>query len=179
MTRGRRVTPSATIEPMEQEHVALVATWLTRPDVTQWLDFGRGRQSLPAAALAIMLRQDAHRLWLVREPGGEPVGIVALGEINPVFDTAVLWYAVGAVEARGRGVATAAVTAALDEAFGPLALHAVQAWVVAGNEASVHVLRRNGFRSVGRQRACHVIDGERRDRVLFDRLADDGDRHRT
>ena len=177
MTRGRRVTPLATIAPLEQEHVELVASWLTRPDVTQWLDFGRGRQSLPAAALAIMLRQDSHRLWLVREPRGEAVGIVALGEINPVFGSAVLWYAVGAEDARGRGVATAAVAAALDEAFGPLALHAVQAWVVAGNEASVRVLQRNGFRMVGRQRACHLIDGERRDRMLFDRLADDGGRH--
>lgn len=167
------MTATATIEPMEQEHVALVASWLTRADVTQWLDFGRGRQSLPAAALTIMLRQDAHRLWLVREPGGEPVGIVALAEISPAFGTAVLWYAVGAVNARGRGVATAAVAAALEQAFGPLALHAVQAWIVDGNEASRRVLDRNGFRHVGRQRACHVIAGERHDRVLFDRLADD------
>ena len=176
MNRDGHVTQPATIEPLEQEHVALVATWLTRPDVTKWLDFGRGRQSLPAAALTIMLRQDAHRLWIVRESHGEPVGIVALGEINPVFGSAVLWYAVGALDARGRGVATTAVATALGEAFGPLALHAVQAWVVDGNQASVRVLERNGFRCVGRQRACHVIDGERRDRVLFDRLADDSDR---
>ena len=167
------MTPPAVIEPVEQAHVELVASWLTRPDVTQWLDFGRGRQALPAPAVAMLLRQDAHRLWLVRDTDGEPVGVVALAEINPAFGTAVLWYVVGAQTARGRGIATAAVTAALVEAFGPLALHVVQAWAVDGNDASIKVLERNGFRRVGRQRACHIVVGERRDRVLFDGLADD------
>lgn len=161
------------IEPLGQDHVDLVASWLTRPDVTQWLDFGRGRQSVPVLALTMLLRQDAHRLWLVRDAADEAVGVVALADISPAFGTALLWYAVGAVAARGRGVATAAVAAVLGEAFDRLSLHAIQAWVVDGNDASVKVLQRNGFQRVGRQRGCHVIDGERRDRILFDRLASD------
>ena len=164
----------ATIEPLTQEYVTLVAGWLDRPDVWKWLDFGRGRQRLPEAALTLMLRQDAQRLWLVRAAGGNPVGVVALGDISPTFGTAVLWYVIGVVDARGRGIATASVNATIAEAFGALALHAVQAWVVRGNEASVRVLERNGFQRVGVQRACHVVDGDRRDRVLFDRLAGDG-----
>ena len=164
----------ARIEPLSEADVAQVGGWLTRPDVTRWLDFGRGRQSLPAPALTLMLRQDAHRLWLVRSAEGQAVGVVALGELNRVFGTAVLWYAIGELEVRGRGLATQAVTAALAEAFGPLGLHAVQAWVVEGNDASRRVLAKTGFRLVGRQRACHVIAGQRCDRLLFDRLADDG-----
>lgn len=167
------MTAPATIEPMTEEHVALAATWLNREDVTKWLDFGRGRQRLPATALTLMLRQDAQRMWLVRDAHRDPVGIVALADISPAFRTAVLWYVVGNADARGRGIATSAVRSVLAQAFGPLALHAVQAWVVRGNEASMRVLERNAFRRVGVQRACHILDGVRSDRVLYDRLADD------
>lgn len=158
---------------MTHAHIALVASWLTRADITRWLDFGRGRQHLPGPALAIMVQQDAHRLWLVRDTLSEVVGVVALSDISVPFGTAVLWYAIGVVEARGHGVATAAVNAALEEGFGSLGLHVVQAWVVDGNVASIRVLERAGFRFGGRQRASHVLDGERRDRLLYDRLRDD------
>ena len=50
-----------------------------------------------------------------------------------------------AVEARGRGVATAAVDAASQWAFGVLRLDEVYADVLHGNDASVRVLERCGF----------------------------------
>jgi RimJ/RimL family protein N-acetyltransferase len=59
----------------------------------------------------------------------------------------------------------------LDVAFAELRLSAIHAWVVRGNEPSVRVLQRNRFRYAGRQRHAHRIDGEPRDRLLYDLLA--------
>ena len=162
-----------TIEPLTDADVPTVAGWLARPDVHRWLDFGRGRQQLPPAALSLMLRQDAQQMRLVRDDGGRAVGVVTLGDINTASRSAALWYVIGEPQATGRGHATRAVAAILVEAFGPLRLHAVQAWAVDVNAASIRVLENNGFHRAGRLRACHLIEGRLYDRVLFDRLADD------
>ncbi len=162
------------VEPLIDDDVGTVAAWLARPDVHRWLDFGRGRQTIPAAGLMLMLRQDAQRLWLVSDDDRRAVGVAALADINPVFRSATLWYVIGDPRALGRGHATRAVNFVLEQAFGPLALHSVQAWSVEANLASIRVLEKNGFRTVGRQRACHVIDGQFFDRVLFDRIRTDG-----
>jgi RimJ/RimL family protein N-acetyltransferase len=55
--------------------------------------------------------------------------------------------------------------------FTELGLHAVSAWAVEPNTASVGVLKRNNFQFVGRQRHSHWIDGRPFDRLLFDLLA--------
>ena len=69
-----------------------------------------------------------------------------------------------------RGLATRAVNELLTEAFGA-GLRAIAAWAVDSNTPSIRVLERNGFRLIGRQRRCHVVDGQARDRLLFDLLA--------
>jgi RimJ/RimL family protein N-acetyltransferase len=46
----------------------------------------------------------------------------------------------------------------------------VSAWTVEINVAAQRVLERLHFRPIGRQRQCHVIDGQPYDRLLFDLL---------
>ena len=161
-----------TLTPMTQPNVPLVAEWLARPENHRWLDFGRGRQVLDAVALTMMRQSPANHVRIIRDDD-QPIGVVALAEINPVFRTAILWYVLGEAEARGRGHASRAVIAVLAEAFGELELQAVQAWVVEGNVVSQRVLEKAGFRSVGRLRSCHMIEGRSADRLLFDRLSTD------
>jgi len=55
-------------------------------------------------------------------------------------------------------------------AFRELGLRAVNTWLVDGNP-SLRIIKRLGFRGIGRQRQCHYIDGRPRDRLLFDLLA--------
>ncbi len=165
------------LEALSSEGLELASDWLGRAENYRWLDFGAGRQVLSKAALAVMITREAHVLRLFSpEPSHPPVGIVGLGNVARRFGTATLWYVLGDKHRAGRGDTSGAVAAMLDLAFAELGLRSVNAWVVDGNLASIKVLEHNGFAAIGRQRCCHVIDGEPRDRLLFDILAEDRER---
>ena len=152
-----------------------LARWLGRPEVSRWLDFGQGHQSLDAKTLKIMALREVHELRIYAEdPGAEPVGLVALSDLDRSFGTARLWYVLGQQRFSGRGLMTGAVSCFLDLAFSELKLSAVNAWVVDENYQSIRILEKNQFRPIGRQRRCHVIDGVSHDRLLYDRLPEDG-----
>jgi [ribosomal protein S5]-alanine N-acetyltransferase len=73
----------------------------------------------------------------------------------------------------GRGLATGAVGEMLAYAFGELGLHRVEAATLVDNLPSQRVLEKNGFERIGLARRFLRIDGEWRDFLLFQRLADD------
>lgn len=156
-----------------------VAGWLADAANARWLDFGDGVQTLPASALAVMTKRPNHVMRLFTPEGtDEPAGLVALSDVARNVGTARLWYVLGAKEHARRGFTTRAVARLLTLAFTELGLCAVNAWAVDGNVGSVNVLERNGFRRVGRQRRCHLMDGRRHDRLLYDLLAEEhGERH--
>jgi RimJ/RimL family protein N-acetyltransferase len=119
-----------------------------------------------------MSKRDIHCLRLfTSNENHHPIGIVALSNIASEFGSATLWYVLGDKSQAGKGYTSRAVGAMLRHAFGELGLESVNAWAVTANEASRRVLEKNGFRPIGRQRCCHKIDGELRDRVLYDILA--------
>jgi RimJ/RimL family protein N-acetyltransferase len=85
--------------------------------------------------------------------------------------SATLWYVLGNKAFEGRGHTKQAARKMLEEGFGELGLHSVNAWVVETNQASIRILERIGFRLLGMQRECHLLDGVLRDRLLYDLLA--------
>ena len=87
------------------------------------------------------------------------------------FDSANLGYSVDQAR-NGRGLASAAVTAVVGEAFGTLALHRLEAGTLVDNARSMRVLERNGFTRIGLAPRYLRIAGEWRDHVLFQRVAD-------
>ncbi|MBI3725865.1 GNAT family N-acetyltransferase [bacterium] len=70
-------------------------------------------------------------------------------------------------EHQGRGLTTEAVRLLLAFAFGPLALHRVQAAVMPRNRASCRVLEKAGFRREGLARRYLMIDGKWRDHLIY------------
>ncbi len=86
------------------------------------------------------------------------------------FQSCSLGYWV-AQPANGRGLATAAVAAALDLAFGELGLHRVQAETLRDNVRSQQVLAKNGFERIGTAPQYLRIAGEWQDHHLYQRLA--------
>lgn len=112
--------------------------------------------------------QDKGYQFLVRNDAGELVGRVNLvGVRRTHFQMAELGYRM-AESAGGRGYATEAVRQVLAKAFGELGLMRLEAVARVGNEASIKVLQRNGFREFGRSSRSFLLGGVWHDRLHFE-----------
>jgi [ribosomal protein S5]-alanine N-acetyltransferase len=110
-------------------------------------------------------RADRRRVLGIFDP--ELVGRIALNEvIRGVFGNAYLGYFVDEA-VNGRGYATEAVRQVVRFAFVDMGLHRVQAAVVPGNEASVRVLEKAGFREEGYAERYLCINGVWEDHRIF------------
>ena len=120
---------------------------------------------------------EAERLAGTREQfavldDGALVGYVALGQIfRGSFQNAYLGYAISR-DHTGRGLATAAVAAGVEEAW-RAGLHRVQANVATTNHASQRVLEKNGFRHEGTALRYLHIGGAWTDHHLYARTVED------
>jgi RimJ/RimL family protein N-acetyltransferase len=149
----------------------LAAGWLQRKENSQWLDFGSSGQRITPALLRIMTQRDTHYIRLYSVDGDDtPIGIVALCNVDRNMRTGTLWGVAGEKAFRCRGWGPIAASRLLTGAFQELGLHSVNTWVVAHNPSQRSTVRL-GFRYVGRQRQCHLIDGQHYDRLLYDLLA--------
>jgi [ribosomal protein S5]-alanine N-acetyltransferase len=126
------------------------------------------------AAIALAEReaaQDKGYQFLVCTEAGELVGRVNLAGVKRThFQMADLGYRM-AESACGKGYASEAVRLALAKAFGELGLARVEANARVGNEGSIKVLLRNGFREFGRSQRSFLLDGVWHDRLHFERHA--------
>src|SRR4051812_11890392 len=155
------------------EIVELAAGWLGERENFQWLDFGNGRQGVTPALLRIMAQRDTHLMRVyTADDDVTPIGVVALNNVDRGFGTGTLWGLAGEKSFHIRGYGSLAASNLLAYAFSEHGLKSVNTWVVDGNP-SRRVIERVGFRYIGRQRRCHVIDGQAHDRLLYDLLADE------
>ncbi|HET6275494.1 MAG TPA: GNAT family N-acetyltransferase [Candidatus Cybelea sp.] len=99
--------------------------------------------------------------WLVHfiEPGEEPIGWVSLriGETNRAI--AEIGYSVVQTH-RGRGIASEAVAALVDEGFNRARLREIRAYCLPENSSSRAVLRRNGFQDQGTLTRGATVQGK-------------------
>ena len=160
------------LAPLDQATIPTVAEWLGREDVYRWLDFGLGIQRVTLPALQLMAQRDIHCLWVHTAEGedGPPIGIVGLSNISRAFRTATIWAVLGERDYGGRGHTYRATARLLTYAFSDIGLASVNAWAAETNVASQRILKRLGFRLIGRQRQCHCVDGRLFDRLLYDLL---------
>lgn len=139
--------------------------WATPP----WTTLERAHLRI-ADDLAALQAGEALRLFLEPREGGPIVGAVTLFGFVPGSARAETGYIL-APAAWGRGLATEAMGALLDHAFGPLALRRVEADVDPRNTGSCRLLERLGFRQEGHLRERWVVAGEVSDTALFGLLA--------
>jgi ribosomal-protein-alanine N-acetyltransferase len=174
----RRVTPLSLIPPTLD-----VADELLRFETDNRAFFEARVNSRPAAyyspegvrdAIALAAREaadDKGYQFLVRTDAGELVGRVNLASVKRTqFQMAELGYRM-AESACGKGYASEAVRLVLAQAFGTLGLMRVEANARVGNEGSVKVLLRNGFREFGRSTRSFKLGGVWHDRLHFERHA--------
>lgn len=101
---------------------------------------------------------------------GRVGGVVGFHAVDWVNRSTSIGYWLAA-DVQGRGVATAAVSALLDHAFGEWELHRVIIEVVVGNERSRAIPERLGFRQEAILRDAKLIRGRHEDARLYAMLA--------
>jgi RimJ/RimL family protein N-acetyltransferase len=148
-----------------------IVTWLARPGINRWFDFGEGRQTLPAVALQAMLQSRRHRIRVFGPDGHQAAsGLVAVSDIAHRFSTGSFWVLRDSLRPACRGMTYQASIRILQQVFECDRLASITAWAVLCNVRSRRLLERIGFRAIGMQRDCHVIHGTRTGRILYDLL---------
>jgi RimJ/RimL family protein N-acetyltransferase len=154
-----------------RDHFQLVATWLSQKDNYQWLDLADGRQRVSPEWLKIAVQRGTYVIRLfTSDDTDQPIGVVALSNINAQFKTANVWVVLGDKAYRKQGYSCRATSRMLTLGFTELGVRSIHTWIVDHNP-SIHIIQRIGFRPIGRQRQCHYIDGRAYDRLWFDLLA--------
>ncbi len=112
-------------------------------------------------------RDDFACLAAVRADGGDLVGISTVSQIvRGYFQSAYLGYYANAEHA-GKGLMAEAMMLVLDHAFGPLALHRLEANIQPGNAPSIALARGAGFRLEGYSPRYLLIGGRWRDHERY------------
>lgn len=103
---------------------------------------------------------------------GEVAGTLGISNaVLGAFRSANVGYWVDSAR-NGKGLATRALAAGIEIAFGELGLHRLEAGALVDNIASQRVLEKNGFERIGVARRYLLIAGAWRDHVLYQRTAD-------
>ena len=118
-------------------------------------------------------RDDFVCLAAVMADNGDLVGIFTISQIvRGYFQSAYLGYYASARYA-GKGLMTEAMALVLDHAFGPLALHRLEANIQPGNAPSIALARGAGFRLEGYSPRYLLIGGRWRDHERYAITADE------
>jgi RimJ/RimL family protein N-acetyltransferase len=177
MLPARLTLSRLVLRPWAPSDVAEVSRALSDPDIARWSPPG-DPITLAAAEHWVLRRSDAtdttRACWAVtdRSTGGL-VGSVALNRIDAAAEGASIGYWT-LPEARGHGVAAAAVRAATEWAFSSLALHRIELCHAVENEASCRVAVKASYPCEGTLRdSMRYSDGKWHDEHLHARLATD------
>lgn len=119
----------------------------------------------------IRSRDDARIFGIRALDDDRLVGSCQLHSIHAVHRSAELQIRIGARDAQGRGIGTAALKLLLQYSFDELALHRVQLHVFATNARARHVYESVGFRVEGVRREAVWIEDAWIDVVLMAILA--------
>jgi ribosomal-protein-alanine N-acetyltransferase len=118
-------------------------------------------------------RDDFACLAAVLADGGDLVGIFTISQIvRGYFQSAYLGYYANAEHA-GKRLMAEAMLLVLDHAFGPLALHRLEANIQPGNAPSIALARGAGFRLEGYSPRYLLIGGRWRDHERYAITADE------
>lgn len=157
-----------TLRDIKYEDIPLLKPWLTDKENAKFMDPFFQNESLRDEQIAFFLMRKDRRTFLIL-CDSVPVGMMGLTNIDKINQSTEIWSLLGEKTYRQKGIITIGYVLTLKKAFQELYLHSVHAWVVDGNY-TISVCEKLGFKTIGRQRQCHLFDGVFKDRILFDIL---------
>ena len=128
-----------------------------------------GQREAVEALLAQQAAGTAAPLVILDRSGAVSGALTLASIIRGAFQSCSVGYWL-AESAQGHGLATDALRAAVELAFGDLRLHRVQAETLTHNQRSQRVLHRAGFERYGEARSYMHIAGQWQDNVLYQLL---------
>lgn len=143
------------------------AYWINKPDINKWLYSEWRSKQVDETLIRIVTLNKKNLLFLVCMDD-QPVGIVAISQINNIDQHCSIWYLLGEKGHSGKGIITKAVKLLSEHAFNVLKIHSIEASVVGSNFASRKVLEKNGFSYVGCLKESFYIDNAFVDRLIFE-----------
>lgn len=150
------------LRPVEKEDAEFLRGLIQHPDVRGNLGRVPEPMNLEQEEEYIESVSDDDRMVFVIERDGEPVGDIALMNINRSYRRCEFGFAIHP-ERHGEGTGTTALGLLLQYAFDELNMHRVMGGYVEGNDASRRVQEKHGFQEEGRHRDYKFVDGEYRD----------------
>jgi RimJ/RimL family protein N-acetyltransferase len=163
------------LEPPRADHLPAFVRWFADPEVTRYLQ----RRHPPSprqegAWLESMADSEQDIVWaVVLRDGGDLIGVLGLHRID--WQQRHLWIEISLGEPAtwGKGYGTEAVRIATAYAFRELGCEKVLASVYSGNDASLRMLDRLGYRQSGLLRRQTFFGGEWHDEWLGEILRED------
>ncbi len=158
-------------EDADELHAVIEAN---RPHLRPWMPFAERSFEQTAAYVRQTVRdlQTGRGLGMVLIDRGRLIGGIAFVGLSRKDRSTKIGYWL-AEAAQGRGIMTRAVSAIVDEAFGPWGLRRVEIRVAAQNARSRAVAERLGFRQEGVLRAGYTVAAETYDEIVYGLLAED------
>ncbi len=154
-----------------QEDIPIIKPWLIHKENAKWLDPFFQNDKLSDAQLALFLAKKDRRTYMVM-CDGVSVGIMGLTGIDKINRSAEVWFILGDMNYRRKGIISVGHILLLRKAFYELDLHSLHSWVAEGN-FSARVFEKLGYKTIGCLKECHMMDGEFKDRILYDILKGD------
>lgn len=163
------------LRPLRMTDAERVHEASTDPEFALWLDVETDHQLRDTRAwLARELAPTKDRTrWAVTDGSDSFLGCITVQNINRTVGSGEVGYWLHP-DARGRGVATAALQTLVAHAFSAegAALRRLSLGIAEGNDASIRVAERAGFTPSGRDRAAEPLgDGRIVDLLRYERLA--------
>lgn len=174
MAPEHAIPPELALRAAREADVGHLAALASDPQVEPFLAPGSGAHDRLAALLrsAAAAEDDPSGLFVI-ELEGSPVGALVLQLVSARSRIAELTRLMVSPDARGSGIATAAVRLACRRAFAEHGLHRVQAETYGDNTAGQRVFERAGFTREGTRRRAYRRRGQWIDGVLYGLLAEE------
>ncbi len=163
--------------PLRREWLPIYQHWLNDFDMLKQID----RRFRPHSAEWITqwyerhasANQDSLIFTILSRADGQPVGNIALQDVDYRNRTAEMGIYIGDAASRGKGYGSEATRMILTFAFRVLGLHNVMLRVYEYNEPAIRVYRKAGFREMGRRSQSQFMDGRFWDVILMECVASD------
>ncbi|MFJ2620063.1 GNAT family N-acetyltransferase [Glutamicibacter sp. NPDC087344] len=149
-----------------------VHAYATDPLVYQYTLWGPNSPEQTQTFINEAMAEDPANLQLAVALDGTVIGAGAVWATNTEHDCGELGYTLNRAY-WGRGYATLVAGFLRDLGFGTLGLHRIEATCSPENHGSRRVLEKTGFTYEGRLREHKLVRSQRRDSLVFSRLATD------